>query len=116
MLSSDKNIETISELITELKRYIELRSQYLKLDVIDKIVAITKAIALLLVTIVIIGMIAIMLSIAAAFALAHYVNTALAFCIIAFIYLLVFLVFLAKRKQWIERPLVHFLSNLFLND
>lgn len=116
MLSSDKNIDTICELITELKRYIGLRTEYHKLDAIDKIVSIIKALALLFVTIVILSMIIIMLSIAAAFALAEFVNTAIAFCIIACVYLIAFFIFLAKRKQWIERPLVHFLSNLFLND
>lgn len=116
MLSSDKNIETISELITELRRYVGLKTEYLKLDVIDKIVQIIKAIALLFVGIVILGMIIISLSIAAAFALAEIVHTAIAFCIIALLYLLVFFVFLVKRKQWIERPLVRFLSNLLLND
>lgn len=116
MLSSDKNIDTISELFAELKRYIGLRTEYHKLDAIDKIVQVIKALSLLFVGLIILSMIVITLSIAAGFALAEFMHTALAFCIIAFIYLLFFFVFLAKRKQWIERPLVRFLSNLLLNS
>lgn len=33
MLSSDKNIETIEQLVKLLKHYIGLRSEYLKFDV-----------------------------------------------------------------------------------
>ena len=38
MLSSDKNVETIAQLIEVLKHYFELHKEYLKLDVIDKVV------------------------------------------------------------------------------
>ena len=34
MLSSDKNIETIAQLVDQLKHYAELQKEYVKLDVI----------------------------------------------------------------------------------
>ena len=38
MFSTDKNIETIAQLIEVVRHYIGLQSKYMKLDVIDKIV------------------------------------------------------------------------------
>ena len=38
MFSNDKNVETIGQLIEVLKHYIGLQSEYLKLDVVDKVV------------------------------------------------------------------------------
>lgn len=115
MLSSDQNIENIGRLTTLLKRYIGLQKEYLKLDAIDKSVRLIQALVVVFVAVVIIGMIIIMLSIAAAFGLAHWVGTAWAFCVMAGLYLLFFVFFLIKRKKWIEQPLVNFLTQLFLS-
>ena len=38
MLSSDKNVETIAQLIEVLKHYLGLQTEYVKLDVVDKVV------------------------------------------------------------------------------
>ena len=42
MLSSDKNVETIAQLVEVLKHYLGLQKEYLKLDVIDKVVSLLK--------------------------------------------------------------------------
>lgn len=38
MFSNDKNVETIGQLIEVLKHYIGLQSEFLKLDIVDKVV------------------------------------------------------------------------------
>ena len=38
MFSNDKNVETIAQLVEVLKHYIGLQSEYMKLDVIEKVV------------------------------------------------------------------------------
>ena len=38
MFSTDKNIETIAQLIEVVRHYIGLQTKYMKLDIIDKIV------------------------------------------------------------------------------
>ena len=38
MFSNDQNVETIAQLIEVIKHYIGLQSEYVKLDVIDKVV------------------------------------------------------------------------------
>ena len=49
MLSSDKNVETIAQLIEIVKHYLGLQKEYLKLDIIDKLVRLLTAIALFIV-------------------------------------------------------------------
>ena len=44
MLSSDKSVETIAQLIEVLKNYIGLQKEYVKLDVIDKVMAMAMAV------------------------------------------------------------------------
>ena len=46
MFSNDRNIETIGQLIESLKHYIGLQQQFLKLDVVDKIVQLITAITI----------------------------------------------------------------------
>ncbi|MBQ7422794.1 MAG: phage holin family protein, partial [Prevotella sp.] len=55
MFSNDNNVETIAQLIEVLKHYIGLQSEYVRLDVIEKVVrlltitAIVSVMALLLI-------------------------------------------------------------------
>ena len=46
MLSSDKNVETIAQLVEVLKHYLGLQTEYVKLDVIDKVVRLLTAASL----------------------------------------------------------------------
>ena len=55
------------------------------------------------------------LSFAAAWTLEPTVGIVVAYCIVAAFYLIVLLLFLIFRKQWIERPLVKFLAGLLLS-
>ena len=48
MLSSDKNIETIAQLIEAVKSYLGHQAEYLKLDMVDKVVRVLTGAALLL--------------------------------------------------------------------
>ena len=115
MLSSDKNVETLAQLIEVLKHYLGLQKEYLKLDVIDKVVRLLTAATLAVIFFLIIIAVLMFLSIAAAFWLANYTGTAAAFLIIGGIHLLIFIIFIIFRKPWIEKPLVHFLAGLLLS-
>ena len=43
MFSNDKNVETIGQLVEVLKHYIGLQTEYVKLDVVDKVVRLLTA-------------------------------------------------------------------------
>ena len=111
MFSSDKNVETIGQLVEVLKHYIGLRSEYMKLDVADKVV---RLLAALIIGSLLLALALIYLSFAAAFAMADYVGLAPAFCIVAGAYLLILVLFILFRHQWIEKPLVKFLASLLM--
>ena len=116
MLSSDKNVETIAQLAEIVKHYLGIQTEYLKLDVVDKLVRLLTFIALAIVFILIIIGVAMFCSFALAFWLASYTGTAAAFLVVGAIHLLLVIIFFLNRKSWIEKPLVRFFANLLLNN
>ena len=115
MLSSDKNIEKIGQLVEVLKHYLGLQTEYVKLDMIDKVVRLLTAAALAILFFLLIVSVMLFISLAAAFWLGQHIGMAPAFIVVGgFHLLIVFLVFVFHEK-WIERPLVHFLANLLMS-
>lgn len=115
MFSNDQNIESIAQLIEAFKHYIGLQSEYVKLDVIEKVVRLFTVITVVTVFLLILLIALIYLSFAAAFALATYTGMAWAFCIISGIYFILLILFLSFRKRLIEKPLVRFLASILLS-
>ena len=116
MLSSDKNVETIAQLVEIIKHYLGLQKEYLKLDIIDKIVRLLTFAALVVVFSVLLVAVLMYLSFAIAFWLASYMGTALAFLVVGGSHLLLIIIVFIYRKKWIEKPLVRFLANLLLEN
>ena len=114
MFSNDRNIETIGQLVEVLKHYIGLQNEYLRLDVIEKVVRLITALIIAGVTFLIIIIIFIYLSFAAAYAMAPALGYPVAFLIVAAFYFVVFLLFMAFRKSWVEKPLVRFLASMLM--
>ena len=75
MFSTDKNIETIAELIEAVKNYIGLQTKYAKLDVIEKIVRLLTALTMLAVLLLLLFIGLIYLSFAIAYALAPLIGS-----------------------------------------
>lgn len=116
MFSTDKNIETIAELIEVIRHYIGLQSKYVKLDVIDKIVRLLTALIMVAALTILLFLGLIYLSFAAVYALQPLLGTAAAFACVAGIYFVIFVLCIAFRKRWIERPLVRFLASLLMQE
>lgn len=114
MLSSDRNVESIGQLIEVLKHYIGLQSEYLKLDVVDKVVRLFTVITMTVVLLVLLALALIYLSFAAAYALAPSLGMPWAFATVAGVYLCILVIFFVFRHQWIEKPLVKFLTSLLM--
>ncbi len=115
MFSNDNNIETIAQLVESAKRYLNVQQEYVKLDIIEKVVRLVTLAAITLVVFLILLLMLIYLSFAAAYAISPWVGTVWAFVIIAGVYLLLLILFLRNRRKWIEKPLVSFLADLLLN-
>lgn len=115
MFSSDKNVEAIGQLVEVIRHYVGLQKEYVKLDVIDKVVRLLTVTVVVLMLCITFLLMLIYLSFAAAWAMEPHVGIVAAYCIVAAFYLFVLLLFIIFRKQWIERPLVKFLAGLLLS-
>lgn len=116
MFSNDQNVETIAQLIEVIKHYIGLQSEYVKLDVIDKVVRLLTMLVLIAVFGILLVIAIIYFSFAAAYALSDAIgNLPGAFAIVGAFYLVVLFVFIRLRKTIIERPLVHFLASILMS-
>lgn len=115
MLSSDKNVETIAQLIEVLKHYLELEGEYAKLTLIDKVVRLCTAIALAIIFILLAVAVLTFFWMGIAFWLSHAIGLTAAFLCISAAHLLLLILFYTFRKSWIERPLVRFLASLLLS-
>jgi len=114
MFSNDRNIETIGQLVEVLKHYIGLQSEYMKLNMVEKVVRLLTVATITIVITVMLTLTLIYLSFAAAYALEPLTGMAGAFCIIGGFYLLLLILSLIFRKRWIERPLVRFLASILM--
>ena len=116
MFSTDNNVETIGQLVEVLKDYIGLQKEYVKLDVIEKVVRLITAVTLLGILTASIMMIIIFGSFAVAYALApSLVGMATSFCVVVAFYIVLFLLIFAFRKQWIERPVIRILTSILMD-
>lgn len=114
MLSSDKNVESIVQLISVLRKYIGLQKEYLKFGVIDKLVRLLTALTLAVVFLILIVAILLYLSLAAVYWMSPATGMAGAFAIVAAVFLLLLIIVFSLRKPLIEKPLIKFLVNLFI--
>ena len=115
MLSTDKNVETLAQLIEVLKSYLSTQKEYVKLDVTDKVVRLLTAATLAVVFLFCITIMVLFLSLGLASWLTPRMGAAGAYLTVAGIYAFVMLVLFAFRKPWIERPLVRALAQMLLN-
>lgn len=114
MLSSDKNVETIAQLIEAVKHYLGLNAEYVRLDVTDKLVRLLTHAVLLLSVVLIALAVMLFVSMALVWWLSQHIGFVGAFFAVAGLHVLVFLIIFMLRKPLIERPLVRYLSNLIL--
>ena len=117
MFSSDRNIETISQLITEIKRYVELRTESFEIDIVRKLSKLVAALVLGAVLFMLACLAVLFVSMIVAATLSKILGSqAVAYAIVVAFYLLLGIMVYSNRKSWIETPLTGFLAHLFLED
>ena len=117
MFSTDKTIDSQQALFTEVKHYVDLQKDYIKLDITHKLTVLLSTLILILV-LVILGMIALLyLSFTLAYVLRPYVGGLTnSYAIITGGILLLGILVYVFRQRLIIQPLINFLANLLLND
>ena len=114
MLSSDKNVESIAQLVEVLKNYVEHQKEYLKLDVIEKAVCLVTALTVAIVFIILGVAVLFYFSFAIVYWLEPLTGLGFGFFLVGLVFLALLILVYFYRKPWIERPLVRFLANTLL--
>lgn len=117
MFSTDKTIDNLQTLFTEVKHYVDLQKDYVKLDITHKLTILLSTLILILV-LVVLGMIALFyLSFTLAYVLEPLVGgLTTSYAIITGGILLLGALIYVCRQRLIIQPLTNFLANLLLND
>jgi hypothetical protein len=117
MFTNDKTMDNLQSLFTEVKHYVDLQKEYIKLDITQKLTVLLSTLILILV-LVVLGMIALFyLSFTLAYVLEPLVGGLTAsYAIISAAILLVGAMIYGNRKRFITQPLTNFIANLLLNE
>ncbi len=117
MFANDKSIENLEQLFFQLKKYVLLQKEYVKLEFVEKLTILASAIIITTIAIIL-GMMALFyLSFSLAYIMAPYVGGLnISFAIITVVLLLLLAFIYLFRKQLIVRPLTKFVANLFINS
>lgn len=117
MFATDKTIDSLQSLFTEVKHYVDLQKDYAKLDITHKLIILLSTLILILV-LVVLGMIALFyLSFTLAYVLEPLVGgLTTSYAIITGAILLLGILIYLFRQKLIIQPLTNFLANLLLND
>lgn len=117
MFANDKSIDNLEALFREVKKYINLQGEYLKLELVEKLTILLSTLILVFV----LGMLAIMalfyFSFMLVYALDSFTNSLIAsYAIIGGGLLLIALIIYRMRQLLIFQPMVNFLAKLFLDE
>ena len=117
MFANEKSIDNLESLVKEVKKYIELQGQYIKLDIVEKLTVLLSTLILVLV-LIILGMMALFyFSFMLVYALVPIVGSLIgAYAAIGGIILILGIIVYRMRRKWIFQPIVSFLARLFLED
>lgn len=117
MFSSNRNIDTICQLIAELKRYVELKTDGMQIDIVSKLSRLLSALIIGAIIFMVSGLALMFISMMVAAALTTALGSAtLAYALIVMGYALIAWLVFFNRTKWIEAPITNFLAHLFLED
>lgn len=117
MFANDKSIDNLEALFKEVKKYINLQGQYLKLELVEKLTILLSTLILVFV----LGMLGIMalfyFSFMLVYALDSFTNSLIAsYAIIGGGLLIIAFIIYKMQQTLIFQPMVNFLAKLFLDE
>lgn len=117
MFANDKSIDNLTELFKEVKKYLKLQGEYVKLDIVEKLTILLSTLTLIFVLIILGTMAAFYLSFMLVYVLASATGSLVAgYAIIGGILILLAFIIYRLRQKLIFHPMVNFLARLFLDD
>lgn len=116
-MSSDQNVKILERLVRNLKRYVDLKLESLRLDAVSRITMLISAVLIGVVFFCLASLVAVMLSFAAVVYLAPLVGGYVAASgLVALFYVLVALLLIVFRRPLIIDPITRFLVSLLLSE
>ena len=117
MFANDKSIDNLTELFKEVKKYLKLQGEYVKLDLVEKLTILLSTLTLIFDLIIVGTMAAFYLSFMLVYVLASATGSLVAgYAIIGGILILLAFIIYRLRQKLIFQPMVNFLARLFLDD
>lgn len=117
MFANDKSIDNLTELFKEVKKYLKLQGEYVKLDLVEKLTILLSTLTLIFVLIILGTMAVFYLSFMLVYVLASATGSLVAgYAIIGGILILLAFIIYRLRQKLIFQPMVNFLARLFLDD
>lgn len=117
MFANDKSIDNLTELFKEVKKYLKLQGEYVKLDLVEKLTILLSTLTLIFVLIILGTMAAFYLSFMLVYVLASATGSLVAgYAIIGGILILLAFIIYRLRQKLIFQPMVNFLARLFLDN
>lgn len=117
MFANDKSIDNLTELFKEVKKYLKLQGEYVKLDLVEKLTILLSTLTLIFVLIILGTMAAFYLSFMLVYVLASATGSLVAgYAIIGGILILLAFIIYRLRQKLIFQPMINFLARLFLDD
>ena len=116
MFANDKSIDNLTELFKEVKKYLKLQGEYVKLDLVEKLTILLSTLTLIFVLIILGTMAAFYLSFMLVYVLASATGSLVAGYAIGGILILLAFIIYRLRQKLIFQPMVNFLARLFLDD
>lgn len=114
MFSSSKHIESIQQLLLELKNYYKLQKKFVYLDTAEKLTVLLSAIAIAIIMVILIALVLMYATFALAFFIGNRLDSLpMGFVLVAAGLLIVLMLFYYNRKNWIVQPLARFIARLF---
>lgn len=114
MFSSSKHIESIQQLLLELKNYYKLQKKFVYLDTAEKLTVLLSAIAISIVMVVLVALVLMYATFALAFFIGNQLDSLpMGFVLVAAGLLLILFLFYWNRKRLIVQPLARFIARLF---
>ncbi|MEI8087063.1 MAG: phage holin family protein [Paludibacter sp.] len=107
--------DNFQQLYSEVKKYIELQTEYVKVEFVEKLTILLSTLLIIAVVLILAITGLFYLFFAIAYALEPILGSlAMSFGIISVLYLVLIFIFYLFRNQLVINPLVKLLSNLFL--
>lgn len=115
MYSSDSNVESIGQLIAELRRYATLQGEYLRGSMTEVLVRLATLVVLFGFVFTLLLAVSLFFSFALLAALEPEVGRVAAFCIVAAGYALLAILLVLLRRPLIEGPLVRIMAQMIFH-